>query len=487
MTAGCLGEDAADEQPVAPKACKATPFEDPAIKFLETTDDPIARVSERGEAWDFSTYNLRTCSLSAIGWTPLRWTESGEPWPHGYIGEIDMRGDLDLGAVAVLGNGETPRIYLLDISDRSAPEVISHIDQDGTYVADIKISDNGMYLYAASQSLPGPGETFGLPALEPTAPTGFTIYDIRDPKAPSYIGSFVDTQVGCHMLSNQRVANTEVVACISQQVRLWAFEEAMPGTLVPLGFVDYVPTAGPMGAPAPSVPTGPLPLGSSGPHDMTIQVDEVTGDLMMFVSHWDSGLRVVDLTDAPAAMEVGAWNGEGATHYSGNVHTAMMAYVDGKRYIVASPEYTSDGTVPSLWVLDATDYSDLKLVAEWYHPGNHTSQGLYLTTHQWQIAPTGMDVPLNKTNIYLTYNHAGVWVLDFEEILRGDNLGAIKGFHLSRKPLDQDKATTGNAILSTWDVNIVDGHIFGSDRNTGLWVFHYEGDPLGDPAYTGFA
>lgn len=488
--AGCLAEDPADDaEDEEPGTCAPTAFEGPDIRFLETTDDPIALVEDRATAWDFETYNVRTCSLHAVGWTPLRWTDGGEPDPHGYIGEIDMRGDLDIGAVAVLGNGEMPAVYLLDISERSAPEVIHRIDQSGTYVTDVKISDTGDYLYTASQTTPGPGETYGLTDLEPAGPTGFTVYDIRDPAAPVNLGTFADAQVGCHMLSNQRIGATEVVACVSQQVRLWALEEVQPGRLVPLGFVDYVPSEGPMGAPLPSGPIVGDPTGelSSGPHDMTIQEDPETGQILMTVSHWDAGVRVVDLTDAPAATELGSWDGEGATHYSGNVHTAMVVHTAQGRFVVATPEYTSDGTVPGIWVLDATDFSDMELVAQWYHPGEHESQGLYLTTHQWQAAPTGPEVDASDVNIYLTYNHAGVWVLDFGRILEGDNLGAIEGFHLSRSPLDQDTATTGNAILSTWDVNVVDGYIYGSDRATGLWVFHNKADPKGDPAYMGFA
>ena len=167
----------------------------------------------------------------------------------------------------------------------------------------------------------------------------------------------------------------------------------------------------------------------------------------------------------------------------------MMVVVGDQRYIIASPEYTSQrDTVPGLWVLDANDLSDLRLVAEWYHPGNHPSQGLYLTTHQWQVAPTGPDVNASDVRIYLTYNHAGVWVLDFGHILAGHDQAAILGFNLARTPIREDAVdAVSNVVLSTWDVNVVDGYIYGSDRSTGLWVFHYTGDELGDERLRGFS
>ncbi len=482
--AGCLTDepDPTTDPGQTPRDCSPTAFEDGNISVVDPSVDPI--VDHREYQWMFNSTNIRTCSLAAIGHHELR-----DGNPHGYIGEIDMRGDLNLGVVAVLGAGaETPTAYLLDISNRSAPVVLSTIEMPGTYMVDVKIGDRGDYLFIASQTIPGPGETYGVLQGEPYGPTGFTVYDIKDRTAPSYVMNIPDTQIGCHMLNHEIVGTTHVVACVSQQVRLHAFEETAAG-LVYITFVDYIPT-GPNGLPLPSGipavgdPTGAL---SSGPHDMIIQRDEVTNDLVMIVSHWNHGVRVVDLNNAPAAVELGSWTGQGATHYAGNVHTAMMFYANGSRYIMASPEYTSGGNVASMWLLDATDYSDLKLVGEWYHPNEHDSQGLYVTTHQWQVAPTGIDVPLEDVRLYLTMNHAGIWVLGVEEILAKDLQGAIKGFHLSRTPLDEAKAVTPNAILSTWDVNIVDGYIYGSDRATGLWIFHYEEDPLGDPARTGFA
>ncbi len=491
VLAGCVSEapDPVDEPDVPVHVCEPTPFEDPYIRFANLTEDVIADVAGRAEnQWDFSKSNVRSCSLAAIGHHDLR-----EGDPHKYLGEIDFRGDLDLGAVAVLGNGETPMIYILDISNRSAPQVISTIEQDGTYIVDVKLGDNGDYLFAASQTVPGPGEGFGLADLEPTAPTGFTVYDIRDPANPTFVTTIADPQVGCHMLNTEYVGTTLVVACVSQQVRLHAFE-VTPAGLAYITFVDYFPE-GENGAPAPSgVPAVGDPTGgqlTQGPHDMLIQRDEVTNDLLMVVSHWGAGMRVVDLNDAPQATELGKWMGEGATHYAGNVHTAMMFYANGTRYIMASPEYTSGGNIPSLWLLDATDLSNPTLVGEWFHPGNHTSEGLYLTTHQWQVAPVGPDVALEDVKVYLTYNKGGIWVLGLQEMLEFDNQGAIKGFHLSRAVLDEATAV-GNAVLSTWDVNLVDGYIYGSDRATGLWVFHYQGDAdhpgdvLGDPRLTGF-
>jgi hypothetical protein len=115
---------------------------------LATRDDPI--VDDRDLMWDHDSYDVRTCSLAAIGREVL--SEDGTP--HGYIGEMDTKAAHNLAAVAVVGNGEAPGVYLLDISDRADPKVLSFIEQFGTYVVDVKISDDGKVLYTASQNDP---------------------------------------------------------------------------------------------------------------------------------------------------------------------------------------------------------------------------------------------------------------------------------------------------------------------------------------------
>jgi hypothetical protein len=493
LLAGCLdggGPSDVDEG----RDCLASEFDQEGVRIVPTTVDPI--VDDKELALDFETTNVRTCSLPAIGWSAL----DPDGTPHKYLGELDMRGDIDLGAVAVVGNGEMGRVYLVDIADRANPTVVSFIDQPGAYVVDVKISDDGRILYTASQALPSLELLDS--GLTPVASAGFSAYNIEDPTNPVYLGTVPDERIGCHMMDPVQVSPDEdALMCVSQHVKSYLVQRGGEA-LVPVGFVEYVPTGEtgvptPVGLPVAGDPScqlpAPLPAPgacalSSGPHDMTAFHTEGAfgeGESYLVVSHWGEGVKVLDITQAPLITEVGSWDGEGATHYHGNVHTAMMFMVGTDRYIVASPEYTFEGAIPGLWVLDANDLTDLRLVAEWYHPGLHESQGLYLTTHQWQVAPTGADVAPEDVRIYLTMNHGGLWVLDFGHILAGHHQAAILGFNLARTPIPEDHV--GNAVLSTWDVNVVDGYIYGTDRATGLWVFHYSGDEYDDARLTGFA
>ena len=482
--AGCLGQQASDDLATGADGCPASPFDQPGLRLVGTDVDPI--VDDRALAEDFQSTNVRTCSLPAIGWSPLR--DDAQGGPHKYIGEIDMRGDLGLGAVAVLGNGEAGGVYLVDIQDRADPTPIAFIPQPGAYVVDVKFSDDGQILYLASQSIPS-AELLGT-VPEVVAPSGFTAYSLADPAQPSYLGFVADEQLGCHMLDPVQVAPTQdAVMCVSNNLKSYLIERG--AAFANLQFVEYLPERG--GVPTPSAPVGlpgesPVQL-AEGPHDMTAYHEgEGFGDgaSYLVVSHWGEGVKVLDITGAPLIREVGSWDGEDAEYYFGNVHTAMMFDTADGRYIIATPELTFDGAVPALWVLDADDLSDLRLVAEWTHPGLHESQGLYLTTHQWQVAPTGDDVPAEDVRVYLTMNHAGMWVLGLDHILKDHDQAAVLGFNLARKPVT-DPEPVANAVLNTWDVNVVDGYVYGSDRATGLWVFHYQGDRLGDPRLTGFS
>jgi hypothetical protein len=468
--AGCL-EGETPLPPGSDDACRPGGLSETGTRLLSTTDDPIK--DDRSLQWDHESYNARTCSLPAIGHNVLNATGV----PHKYIGELDMHGEHDLGAVAVLGSREKPRVYLLDIKDRANPKVLSMIEQSGTYIVDVKITEDGKFLYTASQATAAP-EITARPT-EPLTPVGFSVYNIQDRAKPKYIGTVVDSGAGCHMMSLVQVAsNQDAVFCISAQLRSYLIQRDND-RILNLGFVPYSPTPSQAGG------------AGLGPHDTTVFHEGGkfrAGKSYQVVSYLNYGVRVLDITDAPVVKEVGSWMGQGAKHYHGAVHTAMMFRVGDHRYIAATPEYTNAAAkeVPSVWVLDADDLSNLKLIGEWYHPNEHAAQGLYLTLHQWQVAPTGKDLTPDQVRIYITYNHAGIWVLDLGKILAHDNAGAILGFNSARTPIEPEKCVP-NSILSTWDVGVVDGHIYGTDRCTGLWVFHYEGDRLGDERVRGFA
>jgi hypothetical protein len=252
--------------------------------------------------------------------------------------------------------------------------------------------------------------------------------------------------------------------------------------------VDAVDSARGLVPVAYSRPSGdPTPVTGAGtfgvvgaPHDMTFQLDPLDGTPLLVVSNRGYGVRVLDVSDPRVPRELGAWRGEGAEHSPLHWHTSMVTLVNGTRYLITSPEILpDDSTPPAIWVLDATDYADLKLVAEWTAPGDHGSTGFTFTTHQWQVA---------QERLYLGYYHAGVWILDLKAIVAGGweedpaRLDVL-GYYLPHEA----PIVEGAMVPNVWDLTLREGVMWVTDISSGLYALHYAPDRVGDPALTGFS
>jgi hypothetical protein len=102
------------------------------------------------------------------------------------------------------------------------------------------------------------------------------------------------------------------------------------------------------------------------------------------------------------------------------------------------------------------------------------------------------NVQFTMGRVYMGHYHAGVWVIDVDAFLATDP--APKGD--VRTPFADDipsmgvyltRDDTGAGPGKIWDVVVKDGYVYASDYSLGLFVLHYLGDPLNDPAYTGTA
>ena len=461
VAAGCVTPPA-DVDPLA----AATAFVDPIV-------------DEHDHA-SFAEHNLSTPSMHLIGHASL--AEDGKALS--YLGEMDTHGNLTV--VQVLGRGSMPGFVVIDVSDPASPTPIGRAEMPYSYVVDVKWSPDGKYVFAASQagaqrtraheswtSDPGNGLLQG---------NGFTQWDMSDPTNPVAVAGGLAEPSGCHMLSVQEIAGELWVFCVQDAVLVFRYAEGGawvqvaaigPGTSGK-GAQRIVDETLAAGTAAPNV----LLLGAT-PHDLTIQEDPLEpGRLIASVSYWDWGLRFYDVTDPTSPVELGAWAGEDAQVYEGNVHGAMLYGHHGERLAVVGPELLGQ-TSPALWVLDVNDFANPEVVGEWLPPGQHVTQGLLLTTHQFQVV---------NERIYLAYNHAGVWVLDLHAILDGayvDNPARpdVLGYYLPHEEVELYDPEVA-AVPNTWDVNVKDGTILAVDRYTGFYVLHYAGDQMGDANVT---
>lgn len=471
VLSGCLGSDGTETDPCPPGAADLAD-----TRILDPVEDPIV---DGHDHWDFAPHAVRTCSMVALHHTTL--TDGAA---HKYIGELDLHPERSLGAVGVLlSDEEGSGIVLWDISERAAPRAVAFAPTPGFSPVDVKFSEDGRLLYVATQRGLRTDERILEGPVEQVGSNGILAFDVSDPSAPRLAGQTLRLPGGCHMVRPVTIGGQEWLWCAWEG--FWAFPVLRADGAVHFG-PPSVYLRDEAGIPT---PTGPAATRAhlepfvEGAGHLDMQFHKDAGRTIMVASHWDAGLRVVDVSDPHAPQELAQWKGEGARHYYGQVHSAEVVTTAEGRFILASPELTSDDTVPSIWVLDAADWSAPRLVAEFTAQGDHPSGDLTFTIHQWQVAPQGPDVSADDVRIYMTYNHAGVWVLSLGEILAGDNAAAVQGFHLARAPLDEESLPS-RAYLGSWDVGLVDGHIYASDRATGLWTFHFRPDTLGDPRLT---
>lgn len=438
--------------------------------------DPI--VDDHDHA-SFADHALWTPSMTLLGHSPLG--EDGKP--YSYVGEMDTNGDLTV--VQVLGRGSMPGFVVLDTSDPANPTPIGRAEMPWSYVVDVKWSPDGKSVFAASQKGAGAGRASTSkpltddPATALISQNGFTQWDMTDPTKPVAIAGGLAEPTGCHMLSVKEVGGETFVFCVANVVTVYRYADG--------GAWQQVAAIGPgsddglervLDESVACLP-GTCALLSAEPHDITVQPDpKDESRLIASVSYWDFGVRFYDVSDPTRPQLLGAWAGGAAKRYEGNAHGAALTLLDGKRVAVVGPELLGD-TVPALYVLDVEDFAAPKILGEWIPPGEHPSHGLTLTTHQFQVV---------DGRIYLAYNHAGVWVLDLAAIVEGgykDDSARpeVLGYYLPHEEVELFDPKIA-AVPNTWDINVKDGHVFASDRYTGFYVLHYEGDAAGDASLT---
>lgn len=363
------------------------------------------------------------------------------------FGEADLLGEDHIVLAGFVGAG----FVIADVSDPAKPTGVSFTPDPGMQ-GDVKASKSGNFVFVGRQVGQWQGvQAYNTVVKERPAPAGF--YPI--------VGT-APFRGGCHMLA---VHNDHLYCAPNDNtVRIMQIIET-PGAvaLVPAGV--YAPQAAPI--------AHPVANGGSGDftHDMTVQDDPITGKPVMYVSFWDYGLRVVDVSDPTAPTELGAWMGEGTEEwgtYFGAVHTSIGGLVDGKRILVSVPEYAD---VPAVTFIDATDYADMKAIGVWApltaeELGDEASR---FSTHNFQFL---------DGKVYLAMYHGGVWVIDAstpEKLAAPTALGYFLPSDARPSPLPAAPGPLGGGG-SVWDVLVKDGVILATDMSSGLYAVQLQDD-----------
>lgn len=386
--------------------------------------------------------------------------------------ELDNEGDLLAMAVVTGSAGVDLRIVLMDRTALPEIRVLSTFDEPGAY-GDVKIDEELPLVY-----VPYPGLRFSTNVNEPGR--AFSVWDVSDPTRPVRVGDAMGG--GCHMLNTLRVAGTSYVWCASiTGPTTFRVEELPNGDVVGVPVGSAFPQSDPETVRYStyySALTAAWPALLLAPHDMTAQADPLTGEPILVVAHELHGIRVFDVANPLAPIEVGHWRGESAEAPIDRVHTALLARIGDRRIAFGATETLFD-VPPALYIVDMTDYADPQYLGTWIPPGIPHDDGLAYSLHNFQVV---------GERLYMANFHAGLWVLDM-----GD---PSNPFPVALRTPVQDcgyprpeESVAGHPLDANqlWDVIVVDGYTLVTDIPCGVEVLQVGGDPAGDEAYTSFA
>ena len=456
----------------------------------------------------------------------------------GEFGEIVTSGDFPdciegcYAYVAAYHN-----MHILDISEPNNIQMLSTYYAETARIIDVKVTDDNNWALINHEATNVDDD--GNP-LDP-APSDVNwganeihLLDISDKLAPKLVSRWANPPAGYHNQELWLYDNSDVFLFLSDPIGESMNKGTQIAKLIEQNFLDEGQWIQEWAVYQPD--SGTTCGGSVFNHDHVVRQHPVTGQVLMYLSYWDAGLRIVDVTNPPSLpstswpQEIGRWLGcpsassgwygpEGGGHANmtpeewtgssegnGNIHYAVPfdELIDGRHYTVIAPEFGSnDQHTGTVRLIDTTDPTKPFLVSDWKLPGNHTIPGNYM------YSPHNGDT--GDEHIYWTNYHAGAWVTDagtvwdsitwkegalapddpdFNGFFEIEELGTIEtlAYYLPHGPdwienasavLDYNNSDgwTGLKIPFNWGLHYDPrGYIYVSDIKTGVYVVQYDGD-----------
>lgn len=289
---------------------------------------------------------------------------------HGGISELRVHGDI--AAVGILSS-KSPTldrgVAILDVSaytradsreqlERAEMSVLSFVPNENgaASVMDVKFSGDGKYLFLTQQPIAGvfaatagnapTVQSEGGSASNPTSGAVQAV-DVSDPGEPEIVGR-TEFGFGMHNCYHHRIAGEDYLFCVSGPlgepagIFVLRFDRSS-GAMERVNFWahDAEYRQGEPGNPANKTAAASNEFYA---HDITVIDDPITGTPYAYLANWNSGARILDVSNPADIEELGRFKMERA-------HTieAFRRTVDGRRLFVVGQENpgpdsdTSDG------------------------------------------------------------------------------------------------------------------------------------------------
>ena len=438
---------------------------------------------------------------------------SGRPEnPHyGAVTEIRTHGDYAYVGVFSSDSPTSGRgMAIVDISDFNRAEneaelenaelsVVSFVRNNNTGVAvmDVKVSDDGQFVFMGTQPYTA---LFGDEAKDPTpstnnhgetvAPGGVVAVDVSDKGNPETVGLFEVSGTGVHNSFHHRIGGQDYVFVIHD------LNDGTEGMYV----LEFDRATGQFTAVNRWTDDGDLAQGDAGTtmkyiHDVEIQNDPRTGTPTAYLSYWDLGLQVLDLSDPANISQVGQFD-------MGSCHFASPApdLVDGKHVCIASQEVPSSDTgTGTVHLVDAeglyeesgiTQLTELD-VWEWQNESMESVEEIDF--QNFTLSPHNSDLAKHVTQdpstgevsaeywVHQAHYHGGLRYLKIDP-----NNWSLTEKGYSRpvyEAVPDDSKMTGLSSVTPniWGAVQSNGVTFASDINQGVHAIKHDAIPVTGP------
>jgi hypothetical protein len=390
--AGCL----APAQPVAP-ARLALPLDLRAVQTLLDADhdhaDPALHALGQG--------------LDEAAWLDPLEAEPSPGQGAAWLSDIQFHGDLAYVAV----RGGRGGFFVVDAAEPLHPRVLGRYAAENSDSWYVKVSPRGDLVYLTvrprqdGNSLLDPLARGWSPAGQACL-AGVQVVSVADPARPALAGCY-DAAPRTVNVWAAEFQGQEVLFVVDRGAgqygvaasdRVLALDvQRLPGDLVQI-------------VPRGVVYTGPdrvEPQRALFVHDLFLEEHPLAHQRILYVANWDAGLALVDVTDLDHPRLLGRYDDPApAVHM--NIHTVKPhpGLLAGRHVTVAAPEplgpAESDAPVR---LLDTTDPGHIVQLATWRLDAT--------TPEPYSFSPH--DFTLDDGKLYLSYFHAGVWVLGLRD------------------------------------------------------------------------
>lgn len=422
------------------------------------------------------------------------------PWEAGQYSNVAA--DATRG-VAYVGSWDEQGVAAIDTRDRAHPVLTDHLsthitdsgfrsdavpdatsgDLSGGHLEEISDSADldlvGRYLAVSHQDL-----TFTDP---PIGFEGISIYDTAgDPYHPTLLRR-IEVRGGVHTVQLDPEVEHGRPYAYANSAGNWKMTIVNIETGETLA--QYAASEGIGCVPDPS-----YCIGFNFAHEGFVQRHPRSGRVLDYVSYWDGGLRIVDVTDPHAPVQVGAYdygiftNGFRAAHYAAATPSGDWVYLEDELgYFQAGGVHildtrACDGTAtctPVLvggWDLPGRDMQTASLHKFFHHPNFN---GSFLPIENRSFIYDAHNLDLRGENTLLVANYGmGIRLVDTSDKTAPREVA----FYLPNANMDEScKMDCGHVGRQTWGSYFgADGMIYASDLELGFFIVDPAGNGGGD-------